>query len=148
VLDGEIVCLDQHGRADFAKLFYRHAEPIFVAFDLLSVDGQDLRTLPMLERRRELRRSLRPHLTRTLYCQHVERNGCALFNLAREHDLEGIVAKWKNGPYSSGREETSWVKIRNRRYSQWGEERQRMFERPDEPREVEPRAWEARRFAS
>src|SRR6185369_9250296 len=95
---------------------------------------------PLTERKLELRRTLRANLARTLYCQHIEGNGRALFDLACEHDLEGIVAKWKHGAYTGGREETSWVKIRNGGYSQWGEERERMFERPDEPRE--PGAWE------
>ena len=54
----------------------------------------------------------------------------------------GIVAKWKQGPYTGGREETSWVKIRNREYSQWGERRERMFDRPDVSRKVMPGAWE------
>jgi bifunctional non-homologous end joining protein LigD len=148
VLDGEIVCLDRLGRADFATLFYHRAEPIFVAFDLLSVDGQDLRTVPLIERKFELRRTLRANLTRTLHCQHIEGSGRALFDLACEHDLEGIVAKWKHGAYISGRDETSWVKIRNREYSQWGKERERMFERPDEPRNVRPGAWDGCTAAS
>jgi hypothetical protein len=48
VLDGEIVCLDSAGRSNFADLFYRRREPIFVAFDLLSVGGRDLRAHPPL----------------------------------------------------------------------------------------------------
>jgi bifunctional non-homologous end joining protein LigD len=142
VMDGEIVCLDRDGRSDFASLFYRRAEPIFVAFDLLAVGGRDLRTLPLIERKAELRRTLRPHLTRTLYCDHIEHNGRGLFHLACEHDLEGIIAKWKHGPYIAGREETTWFKIRNREYSQW-EGRDEMFERHQEPQEITPEAWES-----
>ena len=46
VLDGEIVCLDQGGRSDFHKLLFRRDWPYFYAFDLLSIDGEDLRALP------------------------------------------------------------------------------------------------------
>ena len=59
VLDGEIVCLDRDGRPDFADLFYRRREPIFLAFDLLALSGDDLRHLPLVERKAELRRVLR-----------------------------------------------------------------------------------------
>jgi ATP-dependent DNA ligase len=54
------------------------------------------------------------------------------FQLACEHDLEGIVAKWKNGRYTAGRVDTTWLKVRNRAYTQW-EAREEMFERPHEP---------------
>jgi bifunctional non-homologous end joining protein LigD len=86
VLDGEIVCLDDQGRADFADLFYRRREPIFVAFDLLAVSGNDLRHMPLAERKAELCRVLRPHLNHSLYCQHVERDGRGLFGLVCQHE--------------------------------------------------------------
>src|SRR4051794_14859075 len=58
VLDGEIVCLDSDGRSNFADLFYRRKEPIFVAFDLLAADGEDKRSLPLVERKAALKRLL------------------------------------------------------------------------------------------
>jgi ATP-dependent DNA ligase len=129
----EIVCLDPDGRSSFADLFYRRREPIFVAFDLLASDGEDMSRLSLVERKVALKGLLRPRLTSILYCSHVERDGEALFELARQHDLEGIVAKHKFSPYQAGREETTWFKIRNRGYSQW-EGREEMFEMPSEPR--------------
>ena len=131
VLDGEIVCLDPDGRPNFNDLFYRRREPIFVAFDVLEASGRDLRHLPLMERKAELRRVLRPRLSHTLHCSHVEGDGEALFELTCRQDLEGIVAKWKHGPYVSGREATTWFKIRNREYSQW-QFREQMFERSHE----------------
>jgi bifunctional non-homologous end joining protein LigD len=131
VIDGEIVCLDNGGKSDFRDLFYRRREPVFAAFDLLSVDGGDCRKLPLSERKQELRRVLRSNLERALYCDHVQENGCGLFHLACNRDLEGIVAKWGKGPYVAGREQTSWFKIRNKNYSQW-EGREEMFERTRE----------------
>jgi bifunctional non-homologous end joining protein LigD len=132
VLDGEIVCLDSDGRSNFADLFYRRREPIFVAFDLLATNGGDKRILPLVERKTALKRLLRSRPTSTLYCSHVESDGERLFQLACQNDLEGIVAKNKYSPYLAGREGTTWFKIRNRAYSQW-EGRNDMFERPLEP---------------
>jgi bifunctional non-homologous end joining protein LigD len=132
VLDGEIVCLDSDGHPNFSDLFYRRREPIFVAFDLLSASGQDMRHLPLVERKVELRRVKRPRASSILYCSHVESAGEALFSLACQHDLEGIVAKYKSAPYLSGRQDTTWFKIRNSSYSQW-DGREEMFGRPEEP---------------
>jgi ATP-dependent DNA ligase len=53
---------------------------------------------------------IRPEVSSILYCSHVERDGEALFRLACEHDLEGIVAKHRSSPYLTGREDTTWFK--------------------------------------
>jgi len=56
ILDGELVCLDGDGRSQFNALLFRRAEPCFVAFDLLWLDGVDLRERPLRDRKRALRR--------------------------------------------------------------------------------------------
>jgi ATP-dependent DNA ligase len=56
VIDGEIVCLDGRGRSNFKSLLFRREWPYFYAFDLLAVDGEDLREWPLIERKRRLRR--------------------------------------------------------------------------------------------
>ena len=57
ILDGEIVCLDSAGRSIFTPLLFRRSEnPCFYAFDLLWLNGRDLRKQPLLERKRLLRR--------------------------------------------------------------------------------------------
>jgi ATP-dependent DNA ligase len=56
----------------------------------------------------------------------VNRRGVDFFRVACEHDLEGVVAKWSGGTYTSG-PRTSWLKIRNPHYSQW-ENRRELFE--------------------
>jgi hypothetical protein len=63
---------------------------------------------------------------RLLYCDHIDGDGKALFRLACEHDLEGIVAKRKSDPYLP--EHATWLKIRNHNYSQWAG-REELFER-------------------
>jgi bifunctional non-homologous end joining protein LigD len=56
ILDGEIVCPDEDGRSRFNPLLFRKRTPIFAAFDLLWVDGEDRRELPLIERKERLRR--------------------------------------------------------------------------------------------
>ena len=68
-----------------------------------------------------------------LYVDHVENCGKDLFRLACEHDLEGIVAKHKFSPYLTGGTETSWVKSKNRVYSQMFV-RNELFKRNGEKR--------------
>jgi ATP-dependent DNA ligase len=79
-----------------------------------------------VERKVELRRVIRRPASGILYTARL------CFRLACEHDLEGIVAKHRSSPYLTGREDTTWFKIRNRSYSQW-DGRDEMFQRPEEP---------------
>ncbi len=127
VLDGEIVCLDQCGKAQFRNLLFRRGEPRFYAFDLLWLEDEDLRLLPLAERKHRLRSVIPERGERVLYCDHVEGDGEGLFRLACENDLEGIVAKWRYAPYLPEKQ-TSWLKIRNPNYSQWAG-REEFFER-------------------
>jgi bifunctional non-homologous end joining protein LigD len=141
VLDGEIVCLDPNGKPQFRDLLFRRAEPLFYAFDILwdehawSDDeqeqrrfrnGEDLRYLPLIDRKLRLHAVVPNRGERLHYCDHIDGDGEGLFRLACEHDLEGIVAKRKSDPYL--REHTNWLKIRNQNYSQWIG-REELFER-------------------
>ena len=122
VLDGEIVVLDQQGRADFGRLQSRMhaAEPsyallqqdpvVFYIFDLLGVDGYDLRRVP-LEQRKEYLKEILSAGGPLRYSDHVVEKGEDLFALAQEHGAEGIVAKARDGAYVSGRSR-DWVKIK------------------------------------
>jgi bifunctional non-homologous end joining protein LigD len=126
VLDGEIVCLDRKGNSQFRNLMFRRGEPRFYAFDLPSCDGEELRYLPLSERKNKLRGVVPQQGKRLLYCDHVEGQGERLFQLACKRDLEGIVAKRKFDPYLL--DNAKWYKIRNRNYSQWVG-REKLFER-------------------
>jgi bifunctional non-homologous end joining protein LigD len=129
VIDGEIVCLDPLGRSQFYELMFRRREPYFYAFDLLWLNGEDLRGLPLLERKNRLRQICIPTYTDgLLYLDHLERNGSGLFAKACELDLEGIVAKWAPGKYIASNRRSSWVKVKNRDYSQ-AKGRADLFER-------------------
>jgi len=71
VLDGEIVCLDRDGRSNFYKLLFRRDWPCFYTFDVLSIDGEDLRDRPLAERKRRLRgimRELSPDCCTSTIC--------------------------------------------------------------------------------
>jgi hypothetical protein len=106
---------------------FRRGTARFYAFDLLWPNGEDLRLLPLIEREQRLR-ELVPHADMSLlYCDHLEADGIALFEQVCSHDLEGIVAKRKDGAYLP-ENEADWLKIRNRNYSQWIG-REELFER-------------------
>jgi bifunctional non-homologous end joining protein LigD len=115
ILDGEIVALDRKGKPVFRDLLRAEGFLAFAAFDLLWLDGDDLRPLPLAERKRRLT-DLLPADTGPLYkILTLEEHGRALFSAIRKMDLEGIVAKRRSDPYSSA---TAWYKIENPGYSQ------------------------------
>jgi bifunctional non-homologous end joining protein LigD len=125
ILDGEIVCLDCDGRSLFNELLYRRGKPVFYMFDLLWLNGRDLRQVPLLERKQILRGLIRRNKdSRTIYAQHVEAQGCKLFAEICRMDLEGIVAKRRDGLYLP---QTRWIKIKNPDYTQ-AEGRHELFE--------------------
>jgi len=123
VLDGEIVCLDAHGRPQFYELLRRRGDPVFYAFDVLWMDGADLRERPLVERKRVLRSIIPAQSSCLLFADHVDRCGVKFFRLACQQDLEGVVAKLAHGTYGE-----RWYKIRNPAYTQY-EGRADLFER-------------------
>ncbi len=117
ILDGEIVCLDTHGVSQFNELFSRRGKPVFYAFDLLWLDGQDFRGLPLIERKQSLRELIQmSRCERLIYAQHIETQGIAFFDEICARDLEGVVAKRKLSIYKSN--STGWLKVKNPKYSQ------------------------------
>jgi bifunctional non-homologous end joining protein LigD len=126
VLDGEIVYLGSDGRPEFYNLMRRRKPQHFYAFDILWLDGTDLRGLPLLHRKQILRRVVPMQPAPVLYADYFEARGVDLYRLVCDRDLEGIVAKRKDGLYTP--EETSWVKIKNPAYSQ-AEGREELFEK-------------------
>jgi bifunctional non-homologous end joining protein LigD len=87
VLDDEIVFLSQDGRPQFYDLIRRRGPQWFYGFDLLSIDGRDLRDLPQIARKAELRRAVRADGTHLRYVDHVENSGIELFQTVYEMDL-------------------------------------------------------------
>ena len=120
LLDGEVVALDKHGAPDFAALQaalsdHKTDELIFFAFDLLFIEGDDLRELPLRNRKARLKALLaKSKLPPTLrYVDHFETAGDAVLKSACQMHLEGIVSKRLDAPYKSGRG-MGWTKTKCR----------------------------------
>jgi hypothetical protein len=104
-IDGEIVCLDARGRSNFKSLLFRRDRPFLYAFDLLEVDGEDLRELPLIERKRRLRQLIPSVPTRLLYIDHVSATGKTSSNRLRARS-RGNRGKAGERTVSLGRERT------------------------------------------
>lgn len=116
VLDGEITALDDSGKPDFQLLQHAADDPgtaiQYQVFDLLNLEGKDMTDLPLIERKKKLREVL-PKSDHIRYCDHVETRGKEFFAAAKEQDLEGVIAKWKESTYVEGTRSRSWLKIKN-----------------------------------
>jgi bifunctional non-homologous end joining protein LigD len=92
--------------------------PYFYAFDVLAIDGEDLTSRPLTERKRRLRAIMPIVECRLLYLDSIAERGSDLYRVACQRDVEGIVGKWSRGAYQSDGRGTSWLKIKNPQYSQ------------------------------
>jgi len=99
-----------------------------------------LRDSPLIERKRHLRRIIPAGCDAVLYVDHIEGDGERLFELARQRDLEGIVAKHRLSRYTTENHNPAWAKIRNRRYSQMIG-RDELFERRYEAKGAPDIGW-------
>lgn len=114
VLDGELVALDQEGRSRFQLLQNAEREPtrlLYCVFDLLYLDGKDLRGKTLLERKTELARIL-PKSPTLLYSAHVVGEGLKAFSRAKRANEEGVMAKLASGRYHSGVRTREWLKVK------------------------------------
>ncbi|MDK1386399.1 non-homologous end-joining DNA ligase [Sinorhizobium sp. 8-89] len=123
ILDGEAVVLDDKGRSDFGMLqralgrrpsAHEAGAIVLYAFDLLYLDGRDLRRDPLRERRRLLEPLVAGREGAIRLSEEVEADGDEFFRVACAHGLEGIIAKHLEKPYRSGRGDW-WQKITCRR---------------------------------
>jgi bifunctional non-homologous end joining protein LigD len=129
VLDGEIACVDESGRPTFRDLLFRKRQCVLFAFDLLHLNGKDLRVLPLIERKGMLKKLLKRKRSRILYVDHIETDGWLLFDEVVKMDLEGIVCKRKNSPYKVTEKPSQyWIKVKSSRYTQL-QGREELFER-------------------
>jgi bifunctional non-homologous end joining protein LigD len=121
LLDGEVVALDNNGAPDFAALQAalseaRSKDLVYFVFDLLFLEGKDLRPLPLTERKKQLHRVLSRHdrvSSLIRYVEHLAEPGDAVLQSACRLNLEGIISKTATAPYRSGRTET-WRKAKCR----------------------------------
>jgi len=103
------------GRTDFNALHSRvNDHGVFAyALDLLMIDGADLRSEPLTERRKHLNRLLRKAKPGVRLSEHMEGDAAIIFDHACRLGLEGIVSKRADAPYRSGRART-WLKLKNK----------------------------------
>jgi bifunctional non-homologous end joining protein LigD len=117
IIDGEIVALDDDGKPSFNLLqgFGDAQAIVFYAFDLLMLQGKDVRTWPLVERRKQLCEivSTFPDIIR--YSETFNVPLPELMKAVRKHQLEGIVAKRAGSQYRSGERSRDWLKWRANR---------------------------------
>lgn len=114
LIDGEIVILDAKGKSNFQMLqnYYKKkiGTPYFYVFDILELNGKDLRDLSLIERKKILKKAL-VNLKHVRYSRHILTRGKAFFKLAEKKRLEGIIAKKADSPYQFARTR-DWLKIK------------------------------------
>jgi ATP-dependent DNA ligase len=113
-LDGEGVVCGADGVALFDKLHSKANDDaaFLYAFDLLEIDGEDLRPVPLELRKVRLRKVLSRRTAGIVYNEHMAGDGAVIFQHACRLGLEGVVSKRRDLPYRSGRVK-SWLKIKN-----------------------------------
>jgi bifunctional non-homologous end joining protein LigD len=114
VVDGEVIVPTPEGHSDFHALEQdlgagRSDRFVFYAFDLLHLDGLDLRSATLLDRKQVLAELLADAAEPIRYSEHVEADGTVVYENACQLELEGVVSKRINGRYQSGRSH-EWFK--------------------------------------
>ena len=114
IIDGEAVCCDDNGMPSFDRIRYRrHDASVFLyAFDLIELNGDDLRRDPLDVRKATLSSVVAKAGAGIRYNEHIEGDGPTVFAHACKMGLEGIVSKRKDSPYRSGRS-PDWLKSKN-----------------------------------
>jgi bifunctional non-homologous end joining protein LigD len=112
-IDGEAVICGTDGKSDFDRLHSgaNDASVFLYAFDLIELNGEDLRPAPLELRKSKLEKLL-AHSDGIRFSEHLDGDGAIIFAHACKLGLEGIVSKRRDLPYRSGRCR-AWVKIKN-----------------------------------
>ncbi len=117
IIDGEIVALDEEGRSSFQLLqafeLGQERPPIFLyAFDLLRLNGKDLRNFPIEQRKAGLERLLKETPGNIRYSASLGTDAEKLLNQARRFGLEGLIGKRAGSLYETGRRTGNWIKLK------------------------------------
>ena len=129
ILDGEVVVLDQDGRPNFQRVLMREQTAsrdvavlkakdhpvVYIAFDLLCLNGAPLFDQPLLARKKLLSELLSDPPSPIVENTYVLHRGKALYEQAKERHLEGVVAKLCDGRYLQGERSNEWLKMKVRR---------------------------------
>jgi len=117
ILDGEIVALDEKGVSSFQLLqafeLGQERPPIFFyVFDLLQLDGDDLKRKPLIERKAKLQEILENRSTLVRFSDSLGENAKQLLKQAEKLGLEGLIGKRKSSAYESGKRSGAWIKLK------------------------------------
>jgi bifunctional non-homologous end joining protein LigD len=126
LIDGEAVIARDDGMSDFHALRSKRRghEAVMFAFDLIEHDGDDLRDLPLIERKRRLKKLLGKSKRRSIqFVEHLTGDGATVFEHVCRMGLEGIVSKRTDAPYRSGPSK-GWLKSKNPASAAVGRERE------------------------
>jgi len=118
VVDGEIVALNKDGNPDFQALQNyardgQKARLVYYVFDLIWLDGKDLSTTPLIERKQILQQILPEDDGVIYFSDHITGKGSDFFKVATAKGLEGVMAKKSNSTYSLNSRSPNWLKIKN-----------------------------------
>lgn len=116
VMDGEVVIIDKNGKSDFQALqryLKKSTEDSlsYIAFDLLALDGVDLRKEPLIKRKEKLKKIIEKNAQNIFYSAHAKGNGQKHFDEVSDKGLEGIISKKENSKYS-GTRNGDWIKVK------------------------------------
>jgi bifunctional non-homologous end joining protein LigD len=118
ILDGEVVSVDENGVSKFQLLqnFQKTGKGnlLYYIFDILYLDGYDLKSLPLIKRK-EILKSILPDIPDLKYSVHIEKDGKLFLQIAEEKKLEGILAKNKNSRYHPNKRSNEWIKLKLRK---------------------------------
>jgi bifunctional non-homologous end joining protein LigD len=114
IIDGELIALDENGRPSFQALQHRTSQPkhqlAFYAFDLLHLNGVDLTSKSLVERRAPLAKVL--EASGLLLSQELPGLAADILRSVRELGLEGVVAKRRDSIYTPGERSRDWLKLK------------------------------------
>jgi bifunctional non-homologous end joining protein LigD len=116
ILDGEIIAVDADGKSDFQGLqnYQRTKEGtlIYYVFDILHLNGKNLRNLPLSTRKKILKNILPAQKSIIRYTDHIAEKGTKIFDLVKQQGIEGIIAKKQTSIYEPGKRVHNWQKIK------------------------------------
>uniref|UniRef100_UPI0035E3D8D4 ATP-dependent DNA ligase n=1 Tax=Mesorhizobium caraganae TaxID=483206 RepID=UPI0035E3D8D4 len=115
ILDGEVIVAGEQGAPDYpaleAAIWNEPSRLVFVAFDILHLDGRNLAPLPLLQRKHALWQLVEPGAGKIRYSEHFDGDALAILRAIDKMGLEGIISKRADSRYRSG-PSTTWLKAR------------------------------------
>jgi bifunctional non-homologous end joining protein LigD len=129
VIDGELIAAGRHGQPDFLALLYgSHVPTCVYCFDLLELNGRDLREQPLVQRRARLQALLARAKCNVIRFSEAFPNANDLLAECARLGLEGIVAKRRDSAYRSGTR-SGWIKVKTPEWKAANQYRAKLFEK-------------------